>query len=79
MSVTQKDVFELLLDNSENGQAQITSLKSNASIISDICGDGRGKLFATPFTADEVELDISLRMKRGVFLKISELLSRVMQ
>lgn len=78
MSVTQKDLFGILLENAENGQVQVTNINSDTSIFADLIGDGRGNLFATPFRSDQVDLSISLRMKREMFLQISDLLSKVM-
>ena len=78
MSVTQKDLFGLLLENAENGQVQIKSISSDTHIFTDLIGDGRGNLFATPFRPDHVELNISIKMKRDMYLQISDLLSKVM-
>jgi|APGre2960657404_1045060.scaffolds.fasta_scaffold119409_2 hypothetical protein len=79
MSVTQKELFQMMLDNSNNGQLQICRVDSSASILTDICGDHKGNMFALPFRSDEVVLDVSIKMKREVFLQINELLSRVMR
>jgi hypothetical protein len=77
MSVTQKDLFGLLLENSENGQVQVNSISSDTHIFADLIGDSRGNLFATPFRSDQVDLNISIRMKREIYLQISDLLSKV--
>jgi hypothetical protein len=79
MSITQKELFQMMLDNSDNGQLQIYRVNSTADILADICGDSKGNMFSLPFRSDEVVLDISIKMKREVFLQISELLSRVMR
>jgi len=78
MSITQEDFFKLLLENSRNGQVQIARVDVNTSVFADICGDHRGNLFSTPFRYDEIDLNISLKIKRNVFVQVNELLSKVM-
>jgi hypothetical protein len=78
MSVTQEDIFKLLLENSKNGQAQISRVDVDTSVFADICGDHKGNLFSTPFRYDEINLNISFKMKRSAFIEVNELLSRVM-
>jgi hypothetical protein len=78
MSVTQEDIFKLLLENSKNGQAQISRVDVDTSVFADICGDHKGNLFSTSFRYDEINLNISFKMKRSAFIEVNELLSRVM-
>jgi hypothetical protein len=78
MSVTQEDIFKLLLENSKNGQAQISRVDVDTSVFADICGDHKGNLFSTQFRYDEINLNISFKMKRSAFIEVNELLSRVM-
>jgi len=78
MSVTQEDLFRLLLENSKNGQAQISRVDVDTSVFADICGDHKGNLFSTPFRYDEISLKVSFKIKRNAFVQVNELLSRVM-
>ena len=78
MSVTQEDLFRLLLENSKNGQAQISRVDVDTSVFADICGDHKGNLFSTPFRYDEINLNILFKIKRSAFVQVNELLSRVM-
>lgn len=77
--LTQSDVFSLLLALAKSNKIVLSNIKSDANIEGNIIVDGKGNLCNYGFTQNDVNLELTLTMKRDAFLQVNNLLSQVIK